>query len=198
MGKPIVPLDHTINFGMQRPNPIGSKMLLDTMPIAHPVPHLPQGSLETKLVIATTPQIILKSTTEAKETLQPVTEEYKTSAETTMLVTDSTKAQMEFNPLLRESVDQARIKLASLLYEINQDLSIEELMSGVKLINLKHLDVHSIERLSENRRNGIHNRIQKKLEKQRTMAQEKKAKDEARSEQVKQRQQKRKERKSQD
>ena len=45
-----------------------------------------------------------------------------------MLTTDSTKAQMEIKPLLRESVEQARIKLASLLYEINQDLSIEELI----------------------------------------------------------------------
>ena len=70
--------------------------------------------------------------------------------------------------------------------------------SGVKLINLKHLDVHSIERLSENRRNGIHSRIQKKLGKQRKMAQEKKAKEEARLKQEKRRQQRRKGRKSQE
>ena len=52
--------------------------------------------------------------------------------------------------------------------------------SGVKLINLKNLNFHSIERLSENRRKGIHNRIRTKLEKQRAIAQEKKAKEEAR------------------
>ena len=78
--KPVAPLDHTINFGMQRPNPIGSKMLLDTMPIAHPVPHLPQGPLETKLVIATTPQIVLKSTTEGNCYIQQRTSTFKSQS----------------------------------------------------------------------------------------------------------------------
>ena len=45
-----------------------------------------------------------------------------------MLTTESTQAQNENKPLLRESVDQARVKLATLLYEINQDLTIEELV----------------------------------------------------------------------
>ena len=73
--KPVAPLnlmDQTINFGMQRPNPIGSNMRMDAMP-NHPVPHLPQGPLETKLVIATTPQIVLKSTTEGNCYIQPWT-----------------------------------------------------------------------------------------------------------------------------